>query len=150
MPRVKVGRRFTAVLAADWRGVLDCKWNSKQTLIFSHVVLPMTLSSHKVREIRARIDRQLDLWERGMHAGLVRDALGKGRYRVVHVARSNEEEKVCLARRFHIKLLSGKLSQVVCRDINCLEGGGVFSQGKSAQIPGNLLLLIAPRDLDYP
>ena len=61
-PPGKKGRRFTAVLDAKWQGVLDQKWNSKISLIFSHVVLPMTLGARKAREIWAWIDFQLDLW----------------------------------------------------------------------------------------
>ena len=70
-PPGKFGCRFTAVLAAEWRGVLDQKWNSKIPLVFSHVFLTNTLGAHKAKEIQARINRRLDLWERGIHAGLV-------------------------------------------------------------------------------
>ena len=38
-----------------------------------------TLGARKAREIRARINHGLDLWERGIHAGLVGDALEEGR-----------------------------------------------------------------------
>ena len=78
MPPGKVGRWFTTVLAEEWRLVLDWKWNSERPLIFSHAVLAKTLGAHKAREIRARIDRQFDLWKRGIHTGLVRYALVEG------------------------------------------------------------------------
>ena len=70
-PHGKVGQRFTAVLAEEWRGLLYCKWNSEQPLVFAHVVLTRTLSACNSRVIQERIDRQLDLWERGIHTGLV-------------------------------------------------------------------------------
>ena len=57
----------------------DRKWNSKRPLVFSHVVLTKTLGDHKAREIRARIDRLLDLWERFINTGLVGNALLEGR-----------------------------------------------------------------------
>ena len=60
-PLGEVGRRFTAVLDVDWRGVLNKKWNSERPLGFSHVVLTKTLGTHKSKEIRARINLQLDL-----------------------------------------------------------------------------------------
>ena len=66
-----MGRRFTAVLAAEWQGVLDRKWNSEIPLVFAPVVFTKTLGPRKSREIQASIDRQLDLWERVIHAGLV-------------------------------------------------------------------------------
>ena len=62
-------------------GVLDRKWNSEQPLVFAHVVLTKTLGARKAREIQSRINRWLDLWDRGLHSGLVGDALTEGRSR---------------------------------------------------------------------
>ena len=95
--------------------MLDQKWNSERPLIFSHVVSTKTLGTHKAREIRARIDSQLDLWERGMHAGLAGDALVEGRAQEDRVKRRVEEEEDFLAHSLHITVLSGKLLQVVRR-----------------------------------
>ena len=72
-PSGAVGRRFTEILAAEWRGVLNRSWNSERPLVFSHVVLMKTLGIRRAWEIRARITRRMDLWERGQHAGLVGD-----------------------------------------------------------------------------
>ena len=47
--------------------------------MFTHVVLTRILGSRKAREIRARIKRQLHIWDRGMYAGLVGDVLEEGR-----------------------------------------------------------------------
>ena len=41
-PYGAVGRRFTAVLAAEWQGVLRRTWNSERPLIFAHVVVTKT------------------------------------------------------------------------------------------------------------
>ena len=60
-PSGKVGCRFTAVLAAEWRGFLDRNWNSEIRLIFAHVSLTKTLGARKSREIREMIDLRLDL-----------------------------------------------------------------------------------------
>ena len=70
-----MGRRFAAVLDTEWRGVINRKWNSEMSFVFSQLFLTRILSTHKAREIRARIDLQMDLWERGIHAGLVGDTL---------------------------------------------------------------------------
>ena len=40
------------------------------------------LGVHRVQEIRARITRRMDLWDRGLHAGLVGDAEAEGATRV--------------------------------------------------------------------
>ena len=53
------------------------------------MVLTMTLSACKAREIWANIDQQLYLWERGIHAGLVGNALAKGRTREGCIEQSN-------------------------------------------------------------
>ena len=92
MPPSKAGLWFTAVLDAEWLGVLDWKWNSKIPLFFAHLVLTRTLSACKAREILSRIDCCLDLWERGIYAGLLWYALAEGSSREGCVKRSIEEE----------------------------------------------------------
>ena len=77
-PSGAVGCCFTAILAAEWRGVLNGSCNSERPLVFSHLVLTKTLSVRRAREIRARITRRMDLWERGQHAGLMGDANAEG------------------------------------------------------------------------
>ena len=73
-PSGAVGRRFTATLAAEWRGVLARSWNSKRPLLFSHVILTKTLGICRDQEIRARIMRWMNFWERGIHTVLVGDS----------------------------------------------------------------------------
>ena len=53
-----VGRRFTVILEAEWRGVISQSWNSKRPLVFAHVVLTKTLVIRRAREIRDRIIRR--------------------------------------------------------------------------------------------
>ena len=48
-----------------------------------------TLSTRKAREIRARIDHQLDRRERGIHAGLIEYALAEGRAREGRIKQRN-------------------------------------------------------------
>ena len=64
-PSGAVGRRFTEILTAEWRGVLSQSWNSEIPLVFAHVVLSKTLGARQAWEIRARITRRMDLWSRG-------------------------------------------------------------------------------------
>ena len=61
MPSGAVGRRFTAILAAEWQGVLDRSCNSERPLVFDHVVLKKTLGVRRAREIRAWLTRRVDL-----------------------------------------------------------------------------------------
>ena len=42
-PSGALGHHFTAILAAEWWGVLGSRWNSKRPLVFAHVVLTKAL-----------------------------------------------------------------------------------------------------------
>ena len=77
-PSGAVGRHFTSILEAEWRGVLIRSWNSKRPLVFVHVVLKKTLGVRREKEIRATITRRVDLWEKGLYAGLVGDSEAEG------------------------------------------------------------------------
>ena len=76
--KVEVGRRFMAILFEEWKEVLDHSWDFNRPLFFTHVVLTKTLSVLRAREIRVQITRRMDLWERGLHAGLVGDDEAEG------------------------------------------------------------------------
>ena len=127
-PSGAVGRRFTEILVAEWWGFLNRSRNSERPLVFAHVVLTKTLGVRRAREIRARITRRMDLWERGQHAGLMGDAKAEGAAREGRSAFSGEEEDNAVARSFHEIVLSGKLLQAVRRATN-REGGGCLLPG---------------------
>ena len=79
-PSGVVGRRFTAILTAEWRGVLSISWNSTRPFVFAHFVLTKMLGFRRDKEIHDRITRRMDLWKRGLHAGLLEDAKAEGAY----------------------------------------------------------------------
>ena len=66
--------------------------NSGRPLVFAHVVIRKTLGVRRAREIRARITRRMDLWERVQHAGLVGDAEAEGSAQEGRAASGGEEE----------------------------------------------------------
>ena len=109
---------------------------SKRPLIFAHIVLTKTFSVSRAREIRARITRRIDLWERGHHAGLVGDAEAKGADRKGRAAFSSKEEDDAVARSFHGTVLLEKLRQAIRRATD-REGGGVSSSMTNALKPGD-------------
>ena len=80
-PSGAVGHRFTAILAAKWRGVLRRKLNFERPSVFAHIVLIKMLGVRRTREIQARITIRMDLCERGLHAGLVVDTEAEGAVR---------------------------------------------------------------------
>ena len=108
-PTGAVGRRFTAILDVEWWGVIYWSWNSKIPLGFAHIVLRKTLSIHRDREIRARITRRMDLWERGIHAGLVGDSKAEVAARDGRSLSGREDEEETKSRSYHDTVLSSKL-----------------------------------------
>ena len=89
-PTGGVGRRFTAILALEWQGVIDQSWNSERPLVFANAVLTKMLGVRRTQEIRAQITRRMDLWERGLHGGLVRDDKAEGAAREDRAASDGE------------------------------------------------------------
>ena len=110
-PSGAVGRRFTAILAVEWRGGFSQSWNFERPLVFAHVILTKTLGVYRARGIRAQIIRCMDLWERGQHVGLVGDAAAEGAAREVRAASGGKYEDDS----YHDTVLSGKLRQAVRR-----------------------------------
>ena len=134
-PSGAVGRRFTAILAAEWRRVLARIWNSERPLFFAHVVLMKTLGVRRAREIRARITQRMDLWERGQRAGLLRDAEAEGAAQEGRSASGGEEEDDAVARSYHDTVLSGKIRQAVSQATD-REGGGCLLSGEKCTKTG--------------
>ena len=91
-PSGAVGRRFTEIMAAERRGDLGRSWNSKRPLVFAHVVLTKILGVCREKDIQERITRRMDLWERGLHAGLVGDAKAEEAAREGRASSGGEEE----------------------------------------------------------
>ena len=112
-PTGSVGRRFTDILNVEWQGVIDRRWNYERPLVFVHVVLTKTLGIRRAQEIGARITRRMDLWERVLHAGLVRGSKSEGAAREGRADSGREEEKEEVARSYHDTVLSGKLRQAI-------------------------------------
>ena len=95
-PFCAVGHRLTAILDAGWQRFLGRSWNSERTLVFSHVVLTKTLGIRRACDIRGRITRRMDLWERCLQAGFVGDSEVEGADQEVRAASGREEvEKLC-------------------------------------------------------
>ena len=81
-----------------------------------------TFSVRREKGIQARITRRMDLWERGIHTGLVGDAEAGGAAREGRAASGGEEKGEVVARSYHNTVLSGKLRQAVRQSTN-REGG---------------------------
>ena len=118
-----MGHRFTAILEAEWQGILGRIWKSERPLFFAYVTITKTLGVRRAKEIQVQITRRMELWERGIHAILVGDtkaelASGKGR----PVSGGELEEEEVVAPSYHDTVLSGKLQQAICQATDT-EGG---------------------------
>ena len=102
-------RQFTSIMDAELIGVLNRSWKYERPLVFSHVILTNTLVISRARYIWSRISRRLELWDRGLYAGLVGDTDVEVDDREVRAARVVEEEDGALDNKFHRMVLSGKL-----------------------------------------
>ena len=68
-----------------------------------------TLGVRKAQDIRAQITRQMDLWERGLHMGLVGNAEAEGASREGRSISDRKEEEEAVAQSYHDTVFSGKL-----------------------------------------
>ena len=77
-----------------------------------------TLGVCRTQEIRARITRRIDHWERGQHARLVGDAEAEEASQEGRATFSGKEDDDVVARSFHEIVLLGKLHQDVHQATN--------------------------------
>ena len=110
-PSGSVERRFAATLVAEWQVVINRSCNYERPLIFSQVVLTKVLGIRRARGIWKHITRRINLWERGLHAGLVGEAEAEGADMEGRPARGLDEEDKAISRIYHSTVMSGKLSQ---------------------------------------
>ena len=61
------------IMASEWQGVLNRSWNSEILLVFSQIFITKNLGVCRARNIRASLAKRMELWERGIHTGMVAD-----------------------------------------------------------------------------
>ena len=86
-------------------------WNSNRPLVFEHIVLTKMLGIHYDWEIWERISQHMDLWDKGLHKGLMGNIDSEGAAREVWEVQESlrEEDKNGLDMDFHRTVLLGKL-----------------------------------------
>ena len=109
IPYGALGRQFIIILTAEWQGVLNISCTSNRPLIFTHVILTKKLGVCRSREIRARVKSRMELWERGLHAGLVGDREEEVVSREDRASKGGEDEDKAIARNYHSTVLLVKL-----------------------------------------
>jgi len=74
VPKGKVGQRFLTILTHEFQAVQKARTsNSECPLIFVPIILPKTPGVRMAKDIRLRMQQQMDLWQLGCIATLVDD-----------------------------------------------------------------------------
>ena len=72
-PLGKVWGNVFATLSVELDGIRDQKWNSKRMIIFQSVILQHAQAINNAKHICARIQFQIDCWNRGVFGKIVKN-----------------------------------------------------------------------------
>ncbi len=122
-PKEGAGHRVVSMMAREFTGVRERKWNSECALIFAACVLQKSPGVIRARDIKRRLERRLTLWIGGNYNALVQDIVGKA-IRGVGGGRGTINKDL-VARKFNSMVLDGKLRAAV-RFTTDRNGGGVL------------------------
>ena len=86
-------------------------------------ILPKGSNIRKAKDVRRRISRRLELWNKGLIAELVQDTVATARRSLGGTLPSDDDEN--LIRKYHSMVIEGKLRQAV-RQLTSRDGGGVL------------------------
>ena len=111
------------MLAGEFRGVWERKWNSERALIFAACVLRKSPGVICSRDIRRRVECRLQLWTDGNYDALVQDIVGEA-MRGAGSGRGTADEDLN-ARKYNSMVLNSKLRAAV-RFATDRGGGGVL------------------------
>ncbi len=122
-PKGGLGHRVVSMLAKEFGGVRERKWNSKRALIFAACVLRKSPGVIRSRNIKRRVERRLQLWTDGHYYALVQDIIGEA-MRGAGSGRDMADEDI-IAHKYNLMVLDGKLHAAV-RFATNRGGGGVL------------------------
>ena len=117
-----VGRRFLTILVDEFRGARDRQWNSERPLVFASVILQKTPGVRRAKDIRSRLTKRMDLWDKGCHIALVDDTELEVLQKVSATRPPDDDTR---ARSYNARVLSGRLNSAV-RTLTNRSGGGVL------------------------
>lgn len=121
-PSGSVGRRFTSLMADEWEGMLNRKWNSERVLLFGMVILQCNRGVKRSKDIKNRISKRLDAWEQGKFDMLVQETERDMKSLLSEKQRGTTFEQ--RAKIFHQKMLRGDVRGAV-RYLTEREKGGI-------------------------
>ncbi len=75
VPSGAVGKRFVDKVTDELKGIVSRKWNPERFLVFQVVVLQRNRDVKRSRDVRRRIAKRMDAWEKGQITMLVEETL---------------------------------------------------------------------------
>ncbi len=118
-----LGFWVVSMMAREFMGVCERKWNSERALTFAACVLRKSPGVIRARDIKRRVECRLTLWIDGHYDALVQHIVREA-MRGVGSGRRNTDEDL-IARKYNSMVLDGKLRAAV-RFATRRDGGGVL------------------------
>ena len=122
LPNHSIGTRFVSMLALEWKGVRQRKWNSERPLLFPMMILCKHPSVTKTKDIKACLSHRLDLWESEKFDALATECNQLAQHHN-HSTYNNDDDST--ARRFNNLVLTGRM-RVAVRTVTSRYGGGLL------------------------
>ena len=111
MPSGTVGNKLLYLLAEEWKGVREGRWNSERPLVFVMVVLQQVEGVTGRQPIIKRINRRMEDWVAGRYKMLVEMTYREGLIFLGRGQREMSEAKVHL--QYNNLLIAGKIQDTV-------------------------------------
>ncbi|KAL3768952.1 hypothetical protein ACHAWO_004062 [Cyclotella atomus] len=116
-PSGKVGKRFVTLLANEWAGVRERRWNSERPIVFCAVILNRKTNTISASSIRKVVESRLDMWEAGCYNELVEEVVIRGKSGIAgsgeHSWNDDGEVSDSVAKRYNSMVLDGKIRSAV-------------------------------------
>ena len=122
-PQGRIGKLFIRKLTEIIRGVRERKWNSERIIVFPAVILYKAANITAAKDIRARIETRMRLWDEERYSALLEDMEMEVRLRGVAPRDRSDDEK---DRDYNARVLSGHLRSA-CRTLTDRGGGSVMA-----------------------
>jgi hypothetical protein len=65
----RVGKQFVQLLAEEWKGVRERRWNAERPIVCCAAILNWKRNVIRASTIRETIDARINLWEAGCFDG---------------------------------------------------------------------------------
>jgi hypothetical protein len=136
-PSGPVGRRFVRMLTEELKGIKSRKWNSEKFLVFQMVILQRSKEVSGAGNIKRRLTRRMDAWEKGKFDMLVQDTERTALAQLAKARGDSTPEQ--RAKTYARLVLQGKLRAAV-RWITEREMGGILQPDERDAKTGDTVL----------